>query len=77
MRGAAAWQAVFSETVSLAAASITPPRRLRVLNAGDGVHADPLAALALLRAILCAKPDLTRLAVTLVGDVRHSGLARS
>ena len=27
MRGAAAWQAVFSETVSLAAASITPPRR--------------------------------------------------
>ena len=49
--------------------------RLRVLNAGDGVHADPLAALALLRAILCAKPDLTRLAVTLVGDVRHSGLA--
>ena len=44
---AAAWQAVFSETVSLAAASITPPRRLRVLNAGDGVHADPLAALAL------------------------------
>ena len=31
----------------------------------------------LLRAILCAKPDLTRLAVTLVGDVRHSGLARS
>ena len=50
---------------------------LRVLNAGDGVHADPLAALALLRAILCAKPDLTRLAVTLVGDVRHSGLARS
>ena len=30
-----------------------------------------------MRAILCAKPDLTRLAVTLVGDVRHSGLARS
>ena len=27
MRGAAAWQAVFSKTVSLAAASITPPRR--------------------------------------------------
>ena len=78
MRGAAAWQAVFSKTVSLAAASITRRRAgLRVLNAGDGVHADPLAALALLRAILCAKPDLTRLAVTLVGDVRHSGLARS
>lgn len=50
---------------------------LRVLNAGDGAHADPLAALALLRAILRDKPDLTRLAVTLVGDIRHSGVARS
>ncbi|MBP6706943.1 MAG: hypothetical protein KA134_06565 [Achromobacter sp.] len=30
-----------------------------------------------MRAILRAKPDLTRLVVTLVGDVRHSGLARS
>jgi aspartate carbamoyltransferase catalytic subunit len=50
---------------------------LRVLNAGDGRHADPVPALALMQAIGDAKPDLTSLVVTLVGDIRHSGVARS
>ena len=77
MRGAAAWQAVFRKQSFGGGFDHAAAPGLRVLNAGDGVHADPLAALALLRAILCAKPDLTRLAVTLVGDVRHSGLACS
>ncbi|WAI83650.1 MULTISPECIES: aspartate carbamoyltransferase [Achromobacter] len=50
---------------------------LRVINAGDGSHADPLPALALIQAMLHAKQDLTNLAVTLVGDIRHSRVARS
>ncbi|MGE8688228.1 MAG: aspartate carbamoyltransferase [Achromobacter sp.] len=50
---------------------------LRIVNAGDGSHADPLPALALVQAIQDAKQDLTNLAVTLVGDVRHSRVARS
>lgn len=50
---------------------------LRVLNAGDGRHADPVLALALMQAIGDAKPDLTSLVVTLVGDIRHSRVARS
>ena len=50
---------------------------LRILNAGDGSHADPLPALALVQAMLNARQDLTNLAVTLVGDVRHCGVARS
>lgn len=50
---------------------------LRIINAGDGRHADPLPALALVQAILEAWHDLTNLVVTLVGDILHSRLARS
>ncbi len=50
---------------------------LRILNAGDGWHADPLPALALVQAMLDARQDLTNLAVTLVGDIRHSRVGRS
>ncbi|KAG1454768.1 hypothetical protein G6F57_015435 [Rhizopus arrhizus] len=50
---------------------------LHVVNAGDGQHADPLPALALLQAMQDIKQDLTNLAVTLVGDIRHSPVARS
>lgn len=50
---------------------------LRVINAGDGRHADPLPALALVQAMIESKHDLTNLAVTLVGDILHSRLARS
>lgn len=50
---------------------------LHVVNAGDGGHADPLPALALVQAMRDIKQDLTNLAVTLVGDIRHSPVARS
>ncbi|MGY6268454.1 aspartate carbamoyltransferase [Achromobacter denitrificans] len=50
---------------------------LRIVNAGDGSHADPLPALALVQAMLESRQDLTNLAVALVGDIRHSGAARS
>lgn len=50
---------------------------LRVVSAGDGWHADPLPALALVQAMRDIKQDLTHLAVTLVGDIRHSPVARS
>lgn len=50
---------------------------LRILNAGDGLHADPVPALARVQAMLDIKQDLTNLAVTLVGDIRHSRVARS
>lgn len=50
---------------------------LRILNAGDGIHADPLPALARVAAMLRAKQDLTNLAVAVVGDIRHSAVARS
>lgn len=49
---------------------------LRILNAGDGAHADPLPALARVQAMLQARHDLTNLAVALVGDIRHSAVAR-
>lgn len=58
------------------AAAWAPPG-LRIINAGDGRHADPLPALALVQAMLDIKQDLTSLAVTLVGDIRHSPVARS
>lgn len=50
---------------------------LRIINAGDGAHADPLPALARVAAMLRAKQDLTNLAVALVGDIRHAAVARS
>ena len=58
-----------------AAAACAPG--LRILNAGDGAHADPLPALARVQAMLQARQDLTNLAVALVGDIRHSAVARS
>lgn len=61
---------------AVSAASACAPG-LRILNAGDGAHADPLPALARVRAMLQARSDLTNLAVALVGDIRHSAVARS
>lgn len=66
---------VASGAAHCAAAHAAPG--LRIVNAGDGGHADPVPALALVQAMLASKQDLTNLAVTLVGDVRHSRLARS
>lgn len=50
---------------------------LRILNAGDGAHADPLPALARVQAMVRSGRDLNNLAVALVGDIRHSAVARS
>lgn len=61
---------------AVSAAAAAPPG-LRILNAGDGIHADPLPALARVAAMLRARQDLTHLAVALVGDIRHSAVARS
>lgn len=61
---------------AVCAASARTPG-LRILNAGDGAHADPLPALARVQAMQQAGRDLTELAVALVGDIRHSAVARS
>ncbi|MFJ1299735.1 aspartate carbamoyltransferase [Pseudomonadota bacterium AL_CKDN230030165-1A_HGKHYDSX7] len=53
------------------------PAGLRVINAGDGLHAQPLAALADLLAIRDALGGFTELTVTLLGDLVHSPSARS
>ncbi len=50
---------------------------LRIINAGDGIHADPLPALARVAAMLRARQDLTNLAVAVVGDIHHCAVARS
>lgn len=54
-------------------------RRLRcsVINAGDGAHEHPTQALLDLSTILERKGRLDGLVVTIVGDVRHSRVARS
>ena len=53
------------------------PAGLRVINAGDGLHAQPLAALADLMAIRDALGGFTELTVTLLGDLAHAPAARS
>jgi aspartate carbamoyltransferase catalytic subunit len=49
----------------------------RIVNAGDGMHADPVEALADVLTILQHKPDFTALCIAIVGDIAHSGAARS
>jgi aspartate carbamoyltransferase catalytic subunit len=49
----------------------------RVMNAGDGCHADPMSALLDMHTIRQAKKDFANLTVVLVGDILHSGRARS
>lgn len=48
-----------------------------IINAGDGCHADPTAALWDMHTIRRAKRDFANLTVVLVGDVLHSRRARS
>ena len=48
-----------------------------VINAGDGSHAHPTQALLDVFTIRRYKPDFSRLCVTIVGDIRHSRVARS
>ena len=53
------------------------PAGLRIINAGDGLHAQPLAALADLLAIRDALGGFTELTVALLGDLAHAPAARS
>jgi aspartate carbamoyltransferase catalytic subunit len=50
---------------------------VHMMNAGDGCHADPTSALLSMHTIRRTKKDFANLTVVLVGDVLHSGLARS
>ena len=48
-----------------------------VISAGDGCHADPMAALADVFTIRHVKKDFSNLTVVLVGDILHTAVARS
>ena len=48
-----------------------------VINAGDGSHAHPTQALLDMYTIMQHKPDCAALTVAIIGDIRHSRVARS
>lgn len=50
---------------------------VRLINAGDGQHAHPTQALLDVFTIRRHKPDFANLRVAIVGDIRHSRVARS
>ena len=60
-----------------AAALLARHLRCSVINAGDGAHEHPTQAILDLSTILERKGRVEGLTVTIVGDVRHSRVARS
>lgn len=50
---------------------------VHVVNAGDGQHAHPSQALLDCMTIMERKPDLERLKIAIIGDLRHSRVANS
>lgn len=50
---------------------------VHVINAGDGLHAHPTQALLDVFTMRRHKPDLSQRTVAIVGDLRHSRVARS
>jgi len=50
---------------------------VHVINAGDGLHAHPTQALLDVFTMRRHKPDLSERSVAIVGDLRHSRVARS
>lgn len=48
-----------------------------VINAGDGSHAHPTQALLDMYTIMQHKPNCSELTVAIIGDIRHSRVARS
>jgi aspartate carbamoyltransferase catalytic subunit len=64
-----------SGSAHFAARHVAP--HVHIINAGDGMHADPAQALIHVLTLLQHKPDLTALSLAIVGDIVHSGLARS
>jgi aspartate carbamoyltransferase catalytic subunit len=51
--------------------------RIRVINAGDGNHAHPTQAMLDMFTIRHHKQDFSKLKVAIVGDIKHSRVARS
>ena len=51
--------------------------RISIINAGDGNHAHPTQAMLDMFTIRQHKPDFSKLKVAIVGDIRHSRVARS
>ena len=51
--------------------------QVHVINAGEGMHAHPTQALADMLTLRQAKKEFANLTVTIIGDILHSGLARS
>lgn len=50
---------------------------IHLVNAGDGTHAHPSQALLDLMTISEQKPDLSRLKIAIIGNIRHSRVANS
>jgi aspartate carbamoyltransferase catalytic subunit len=48
-----------------------------IVNAGDGQHAHPSQAMLDLMTIIEKKPDLDRLKIAIIGNIRHSRVANS
>ncbi|MBA3535770.1 MAG: aspartate carbamoyltransferase catalytic subunit, partial [Tatlockia sp.] len=51
--------------------------KIHLVNAGDGTHAHPSQALLDLMTISEQKPDLGRLKIAIIGNIRHSRVANS
>jgi aspartate carbamoyltransferase catalytic subunit len=50
---------------------------VRIVNAGDGTHAHPSQALLDMMTILEQKPELTKLKIAILGNIKHSRVANS
>lgn len=57
------------------ASQVTPD--VAVVNAGDGQHAHPTQAMLDIYTLRHFKGDLSQLSIAIVGDIRHSRVARS
>ena len=53
------------------------PSHISVINAGDGSHAHPTQGMLDMFTIRKHKPDFSQLRVAIVGDIKHSRVARS
>ncbi len=52
-------------------------QEVHIVNAGDGMHAHPTQALLDMMTIMESKPDLSKLKIAMVGDIKHSRVANS
>ena len=68
---------IMRHPVSGSASYIAQNLEANVINAGDGMHEHPTQGLLDMFTILDRKGRLEKLKVTIVGDIRHSRVARS